>query len=144
MLFFRRWKQSIIIYFTKGLLGQPQIRTRAEVTWTPLWLLNISDHSAFDSVSFLPQIRNRVAEVPASCDDGASLLSVTCSAQACLPHCWTPPSKNEGNILTRPRFCQHSSIREDGLSPLSLTCPKYMSLFQWTWAAQSLLLPRQP
>lgn len=93
---------------------------------------------SFLSVLFLPQIRNRVAEVPGSCDDGG-IASIRNMLRTSLSSSLLNTSIQKWGEYSNKAscFCQHSSIREDGLSPLSLTCPEYMSSFQRTWAAQS-------
>lgn len=155
-MFFRRWKQSTIIYFVKGLLGQPQMPTKTEVLSTH-WPLNLFFFfnqmligiafcfriiPSFLSDFFLPQIRNRVAEVPGSCDDGG-IVSICNMLRTSLSSSLLNTSNQKWGEYSNKAscFCQHSSIREDGLSPLNLTCPEYMSSFQQTWAAQSSPCP---
>lgn len=97
---------------------------------------------SFLSDFFLPQIRNRVAEVPGSCDDGG-IVSICNMLRTSLSSSLLNTSNQKWGEYSNKAscFCQHSSIREDGLSPLNLTCPEYMSSFQQTWAAQSSPCP---
>lgn len=97
---------------------------------------------SFLSDFFLPQIRNRRAEVPSSCDDGG-IVSICNMLRTSLSSSLLNTSNQKWGKYSNKAscLCQHSSIREDGLSPLNLTYPEYMSSFQQTWAAQSSFCP---